>query len=155
MIDRYSESRRGEITEALAALNDVDEMDSDSLLTAWSEARDLVIPLRERMERIEYRLRRAMEDDGATEFGNGNATATLRPSSTTYDADVLDGVNEYINPTELQEAGAVVPAHTVEVERRYNMTKLKPFGKRHRDVRATIEEARVLGPSRLTIARAK
>jgi hypothetical protein len=128
-------------------------MDNDELITEWSRLEDAIAPLRETILRIEYLIQLHMESDGGTEFPSKHGTATLTPSRVTYDGNRLDQLYEHIDESELSSSGAVIPAHEVTVERRWNATKVKTFAKRSAAVRAIIEGARVEGRAKLRIKR--
>ena len=124
--------------------------DNDTLITRWGELRDEIGPLRDEQLRVEADLQRNMENDGATEFAGDHGTATLK-APISYDHDVLDGLYEFIDPGTLAEQGAVRPAHTEIVPRKWNVTKLKPLAKRGKDIRAIIEASRIEGRGKLSI----
>ena len=95
----------------------------------------------------------SMERDGATEWVDGPFTAEIRYSAT-YSQDRLRvAIPELVPQDALVKAGAYMPEHQETVRARYNVTKLKPFGKRHKDIRTAIKDAKDLGPPRLTVTK--
>jgi hypothetical protein len=131
--------------------NDLGLMDNETLILEWITLRDTIEPLRDRMLTVEFRLQKNMETEGATEYSGASGRAELLTGSPRIDQDKLDAIYEYLDPLELAEAGAVKPAHTVDVERKWNMTKLKPFARRGRQVADIIEAAREYPRAKLKV----
>ena len=98
-------------------------------------------------------LRQRLEQDGATEYVGPQGSATLKERGASYDPARLETLLEYLEEEELVKAQALVPEHeeTRVVPRKWNATKLKPFAKRGRDIRETIETARMVGGYNLSV----
>ena len=126
-------------------------MDNDSLMDEYREVMAELDPLVERRKLIEFHLQKNMENDGATEFVGSGGKAVIEKGSARSDHDNLDALYEYLMPHELAEAGAVVPAHTEEVPRKYNLTKLKPFARRGKEIAAIIEGAKEYSRGKLKV----
>ena len=110
---------------------DLELMDKDSLLCRLRQVMADLDPLAEQRKRIEFLLQRNMERDGATEFFGRNGKAVLE-TKLSYDPDMLDGLYELVGPQEHADAGVVIPAHTVDVDREWRMTETRErkLGKR-------------------------
>ena len=126
-------------------------MDNDSLMDEYREVMAEIDPLVERRKLIEFHLQKNMENDGATEFVSSRGKAVIEKGSASIDHDKLDALYEYLLPHELAEAGAVVPAHTERVPRKFNMTRLRPFAKRGKSIADIIEGAKEYGRGKLKI----
>ena len=107
----------------------------------------------EALEDIQVEIRGIMKADEATEIVSPRGVALLRPNRPSYDPDALDAVKVLIPEEELVEAGALVPEHeeTNLVLRKWNVTRLKPFGKRGKAIRKVIEGARHISGYRLEV----
>ena len=137
-------------------MNQLSHLTNDQLLEAWVVAAGELDKWQDRVGRIEWMLQRKMEADGATEFVSPAGTAEIK-TSTSYDHSKLTPILELVHSFDLIEAGAYTPEmeKIVEVPASWNVTKLKPFGKRGRAVDAVIEAAKVPGKTRLVIKAAE
>lgn len=97
----------------------------------------------------------SMERDGATEWSDPPFTAEITRTSNYDQRRLYPAVLELVPEAELIMSGAYVPEHDKihTVEARVNVTKLKPFAKRGRAIKKLIEDAKDLGPPRLTVTK--
>ena len=111
---------------------------------------DLLGQLSDRLRALQLEIKVRMLSDGATEYAGPAGTATLK-ASRSYDPFKLDTLLELLPEQELVEDGALTPAHekTVAVERKWNMTKLRKFGRRGKAIRAVFEDALTEGGHRV------
>jgi hypothetical protein len=128
-------------------------MTTEEMVREWI---DLDLAIKEQvqdLERLEYAIQLAMEKDGATEYAHPTHTVKLENGRPTWDYGKLKGVLEYVDSQDLYRAGAWAPEHTEEVliKEKWNATKLKPFGRRGKEIRQVIEDARIPGRAHLKI----
>ena len=121
--------------------------DLDLILLTLREAKQSLDRDRDRVGYLEMILKIEMEKAGATEFVGKEGTARLVEKGGSYDFNILDTLLEYLDEQDVVALGALLPAHqeTIEVKRKWNLTKTKPLAKRGSDIREVIEKARVPG----------
>jgi hypothetical protein len=128
-------------------------MTTEEMVAEWINL-DLAIKEQvQDLERLEYNIQLAMEQDEATEYPHPTHTVKLEEGRPTWDWGKLRGVMEYLDEDELYATGAYRREHkeTITVPEKWNATKLKPFAKRGKDVRDVIEGARIPGRAQLKI----
>jgi len=128
------------------------DLPTAELINEYALADKLIAEMADRRDRIEFALLEKMRQDGALEAVSDTHRATSK-TSVMYDQSRLHAVLEVLPESELVDAGAYVPEHeeTRTVRAVFNMTKLKPFGKRGQEVRDTIEGAKRDGATRLSV----
>ena len=105
-----------------------------------------------RISEAKNEIIRRMTKDVSTELMTKAGLVKLNAKST-YDPKVLDKVLEYLDRDELVERGAYEPRRQVTEtkERKWNMTKLRPFGKRGKVVQDVLERAKIPGTPSMKI----
>ena len=124
--------------------------EADALVEAWVIASKEAAEWRERVGRIEWKLTRMMQADGATALSHPSyeVKLTYRP---TYDHAKLTGLRELVPEAELGRAFTPEHQETVTVPAHWDMRKaltLKKFGG---GVAELLEGARVMGEPKLSI----
>ena len=140
---QYTDDETGEMDEAgLMIGQDFEELDNDSLISQGAALGSLMGLLSERLRAVQLEMKGRMMADGATEYVGPDGTATLK-ASRSYDAFTLDTLLELLPEHELVDGGALTLAYekTVEMERRWNMTKLRKFGRRGQAIRDVFDAA--------------
>ena len=127
-------------------------MDSEHLIAELVRLNQTIAELTEQQGRIEMELVRIMINAGATSIPHPTHQVVLK-TTLSYDPSRLHALRELIDPQELEDAGAYIPAHqqTVNVPEKWNLTHLKKFQKYGADVRKVIENAAYVQASKLTI----
>lgn len=126
------------------------------LVTQWVSAKAQIDALAEAIWRIEGELQARMEGEGASIYDTSTHEVELK-TSTSYDQGRLTPLLELLSQEELEAAHAYEPEHeeTRTVPAKWNLTHLKKFRRRGRDIAEIIERARFSGPTRLTIKEKK
>ena len=114
-----------------------------------------VLDLQTQVNFIEWELQQQMERDKATAIPHPTHKVELK-KTLAYDPSKLAALRELIDPKELESSGAFTPEHeeTRTVLERWNMTKVKPFGK-YAGVKAVIKDAAFVASTRLNITEKK
>ena len=124
--------------------------DNDSLIQEAVVLSNLAGLIGDRLNTIRLEMKIRLQGDGATEYVGSYGAAILK-ASPSYDANVLDMLLELLPEKELTDAGALTLAHekTVDVERKWNMTRLRKFGRRGQAIRDVFDAARTEGGHRV------
>ena len=132
---------------------DVQKQENDTLVSTALNLEALSSLVLDLQGEIRFELKGRMQLDGATEYVGPSGTAEIKEVGASYEPTALDTLLEHLPEAELAEAQALVPEHeeTKTVPRRWNVTKLKPFGRRGAAIREIIEGARVVGGHRLEV----
>lgn len=127
-------------------------IDPQALINKHIQLERMITTLQERKSRIEMDLHEHMKSAEATEISHPTHTVELK-ESTGYDLSKLAVLCELIDPAELKNSGAFIPAHKaiVNVSDKWNMTKVKPFAKRGGEIKATIEGSAYVSGVKLSI----
>lgn len=127
-------------------------MATAELINEYVLATNLAAEVADRRDRIEFALRVQMEQDGAQEAVSATHKATMK-TQVRYDQSRLFSILEMLPEAELVDARAYIPEHdeTRTVPASFNMTKLKPFSRRGRDIEAAIEGSKRNGATRLSV----
>ena len=130
-----------------AAETDFDLVESEALVAEGLSAQLVLNEARSRLGHIQMELKKRLEADGATEFVAPSGSVRIKEGSATYDQTKLDTLLELLAENELVEKGALTLAHeeTVQVARKWNATKLKPFERRGQAVKDAMAAARIPG----------
>tara|TARA_Y100000310_G_scaffold262751_1_gene272528 strand:+ start:334 stop:810 length:477 start_codon:yes stop_codon:yes gene_type:complete len=136
----------GEFIESL------EHEDMPRLIRLWADYNKTMQTWRDWCGIIEMEIRRRMDADGATVVYDPTHDVEMKGG---YDDTRLHPLleSEHVTYEELVEAGAFIPKHekTTLIPDRWNATKLKPFGKRHREIQAIIDGAKGRKNRRLSI----
>lgn len=143
----------GEVESLRLETSIIDKLENDQIVADLVNLGSLLKGLQLLQEDLRMELKGRMELDGATEYVGPSGKAELKEFGASYEPTTLDTLLEHLPEAELAEAQALVPEHeeTKTVPRRWNVTKLKPFGKRGQAIREIIEGARVVSGHRLEV----
>jgi hypothetical protein len=131
---------------------DVDlDGETDALVNAHASTQQALEAIRDFQGRIGYEIQVRMEGDGATVLDHPTHDVALKEGKVEYVQSILDGILEYVSEAGVISTYALIPEHSEVVPRKWNMTKLKPFAKRGKDIREVIERARSVGRPHLKI----
>lgn len=137
--------------EALAAfITWVQQGVMPSLIRDYVEHEAELQQAKDRLDIIAMEITQRMNADGATVVDDPTYDVEIKRTHG-YDEAKLYTLMEYIPHGELIKAGALIPEHEETVLEKWNATKVKPFGKRGKDVRDTIDAARYVKSTRLSI----
>ena len=145
-------------TMALGAILDNDVLratEDDTLISLRAQVQDQIDELFDARDRIDYALTKSMEGRGATAISHPDYDVALEPPAPKYDPGVLQRVFEYVSKPELVASGAYTPEHMEKVAASFNMTKFKPLGKTHYEIRNIIEDAKLEGLAVIKVTRKK
>ena len=145
------DQQTGEMRNLRLEASFTDEMENDQIVADLVNLSSFLEGLQLLQEDLRFELQRRMEQDGATEYVGPYGKAELKEFGATYEPTVLDTLLEHLPEANLIEAQALVPEHEVTMPRRWNVTKLKSFGKRGKAIREIIESARVVRGHRLVV----
>jgi hypothetical protein len=122
------------------------------LLQRYSNVMEQLEALAEARLDLEVEIIASMQRDGATEWADGPHMATLKVSNS-YVQDKLAPILELVPEADLVTGKAYMPSHekTIQVEPRWNLTKLKPFTRRGRAIQDVIDAATIKGAPRLRV----
>jgi hypothetical protein len=122
----------------------------EDLVDRYVRATANVVDAADAMCKAELLLKQAMEQDGATEAVS-DTHKVEKKTATEYDQSRLMAALELVSEAELVKAGAYIPEHqeSTTVSARFNLTKLKPFQKRGREMAEVLEYA--ARPGRTTL----
>ena len=132
---------------------DLDAYDNDALIKQLVGLEGLQALLGDRYGRMEHELTRRLDLDEATEYVGPDGSVKLEDYGISYDPLKLDRLLEVIPESELIESKALVPAHEerTQVDRKWNVVKVKKFAKRGKEPRQIIEGARVIKGQRVKV----
>ena len=130
-----------------------DSMTTEEMVREWIEINESIELQTMDRDDLGYSIQRAMEKERQTVFPHSTHHVEIEAGTPTWDYPKLRGVLEYLDPVALEAARAWTPEHskTVVVKEKWNMTRLKPFGKQSGDAQEVIEDARIPGRARLKI----
>ena len=105
---------------------------------------------REELNRIEFELKKRMEEEDATVLGVDGYEVGVKYNYT-YDVSRLAPLRELISPEDL--AGIYTEPHeeVVMVSETWNMVKGRHLGKHGKDVQDILDGARIRGPGRVRV----
>ena len=128
-------------------------MTTEEMVSEWIDLNRAVKEQLGDLEHLEYAIQVALERDEATEYPHPTHSVKLENGRPTWDYSKLKGVFEYVHPVELEASRAWTPEHkeTITVKEKWNVTRLKPYSKRGKDIRDVIEGAKIPGRAQLRI----
>lgn len=127
--------------------------DAEDLMRRYVNVMDDLDALAVARESIEAELFKYLDERKATELAAAGRTVVMDISMETDHNALLPILEaDSVTPEELEELGAWIPPHYEEVPGKFNLTKLKPLGKRGTDVQGPIDKSRVpTGRQRLVL----
>ena len=129
--------------------------ENEVLIGIRAQLQKQIEELTDARDRIDYALTKHMEADDATAISHPDYNVALEPPAPKYDPGVLRRVFEYVQVTDLTDAGAYTSEHLETVPDKWNMTKLKPFAKYHGNINGIIEDAKIEAPAIIKVKRKK
>ena len=145
----------GEEYEASGLSTGLEELSDNLLLEAAANLMSAQHDLAQSRERFEYEIQRRMEASNASLMTHERFEDISLREEATYDQDALTPLLQLLDPASISHAWDEPWQEVVEHKGKWSISKTRPLVKLGGDIRKTIEGARRVTGTKLTLKLAK